>query len=67
MADVDGEQRASTMKQQKLPGVDSKSVSKIQADNSVSDFVDATATPHSTVDSYYFRRMIEDIQTAGLG
>ena len=38
MADVDGEQRASTMKQQKLPGVDNKSVSKIQADNAVSDF-----------------------------
>ena len=38
-----------------------KEVLKIKADNSVSYYFDATATPHSHVDSFYFRQMIKNI------
>jgi len=63
----DGQERAQSMKQSKLPGTHNKPVLNIKADNAVSDFFDATATPHAIVDSYYFRTMIDDIQAAGPG
>ena len=64
MAAADSEQRAQTMKQTSLPN---SPILKIKADNSVSDFFDGTATPHSRVDSFLFRKMIEEIQAAGPG
>ncbi len=67
MAEADSEERAKSMKQQVLPGTGPKSLAVIKADNSVSDFFDGTATAHSIVDSFFFRKMIEDIQAAGPG
>lgn len=64
MADADSEERAKTMKQTTLPN---SPLLKIKADNSVSDFFDGTATPHNRVDSFLFRKMVEDIQAAGPG
>jgi hypothetical protein len=52
--DREGDDRAKTMKQQLLPGVRNKEMLRIKADNSVSNFFDSTATPHSLVDSFYF-------------
>jgi hypothetical protein len=63
--DREGDDRAKTMKQQLLPGVRNKEMLRIKADNSVSNFFDSTATPHSLVDSFYFRQMIKDILDAG--
>jgi hypothetical protein len=63
--DKEGEERAKAMKQQHIPGVRNKEVLKIKADSSVSDFFDSSATPHSVVDSFYFRHMIKDILEAG--
>jgi hypothetical protein len=61
-ADNDSEERARTMKQTVVPN----SHLKIKADSSVSDFFVGTATPHnSNVDSIFFMKMIQDIQTAG--
>jgi hypothetical protein len=67
MSEAESLERASNMKQQVLSGTGSKSVLSIRADNGVSDFFDGTATPHSVVDSYFFRTMIENIQAAGPG
>ena len=64
VADVESEERAKTMRQTSLAKCP---ILKIQADNSVSDFFDGTATPHSRADSFLFRKMIEDIQAAGPG
>ena len=60
MGEAESFDRANKMKQQSLPGTGSKAVLSIKADNSVSDFFDGTATPHSVVDSYFFRTMIEN-------
>jgi hypothetical protein len=64
ISNSESEERAASMKQKTLPGT-MKPISKIKADNSVSDFFDGTGTPHSVVDSYFFRTMIENIQAAG--
>ena len=62
--DANSEERARMMKQTVIPN---SPMLKIKADNSVSDFFDGTATPHSVVDSFFFRKKIEDIQAAGPG
>ena len=64
MADTESDERARTMKQTVMSG---KPLLKIKADSSVSDYFDGTATPHSSVDSFFFRKMIEDIQAVGPG
>jgi len=64
MADTESDERARTMKQTVMSG---KPLLKIKADNSVSDYFDGTATPHSAVDSFFFRKMIADIQAVGPG
>ena len=62
IAENDSEERARTMKQTVI----SNNPWKIKADSSVSDFFVGTATPHnSNVDSIFFMKMIQDIQTAG--
>jgi len=63
----EGEERAKDMKQSKLPGTSNKPLLRIQADNAISDYFDATATPHSAVDNVYFRTMLEIVQAAGPG
>jgi len=65
MGEAESYERASKMKQQTLPGTGSKSILTVKADNSVSDYFDGTATPHSVVDSIFFMTMIESNQDAG--
>jgi len=51
--DREGDDRAKTMKQQLLPGVRNKEMLRIKADNSVSNFFDSTATPHSLLSIHF--------------
>ena len=62
MADAGSKERARNMKHATLT---KSPLLKIAA--SASDLFDGTATPHSRLDSFLFRKMIDDIQAAGPG